>query len=68
MKQPDFPTNLVTYYNQHGNPDPSVNLTEAEIFALKPVFQREAERKPEQLEKTFYKSQGHSGQTYAPPQ
>lgn len=67
VKQPDFPSNIVTYYNQHGNPDPSVNLTEAEVHALRPVFQRELERKPEVIERTFYQPQPHQ-QTYAPPE
>jgi predicted DNA-binding transcriptional regulator AlpA len=27
-KQQDFPSNILTYYNQHGNPEPNYNLTE----------------------------------------
>src|SRR5438105_11160972 len=53
-KQPDFPSNILIYYNQHGNPDPNLNLTEAEVHALKPVFERESARKPEQMQQAYY--------------
>src|SRR5438270_6675914 len=45
---------MLIYYNQHGNPDPNLNLTEAEVHALKPVFERESARKPEQMQQAYY--------------
>lgn len=41
MRQPEFPSNLLLYCNQHGNPDPELNLTGAKAHALKPIFERE---------------------------
>lgn len=65
-KQEDFPSSILTYYNQHGNPEPNYNLTEAEVHALKLVFEREIARKPEQMQQAYYSNPAQ--QTFAPPE
>jgi hypothetical protein len=56
IKQEDFPSNLLIFYNQHGSNLPEHILKPAEVHALKPVYEREKERitsKLQQRSQTF---------------
>jgi hypothetical protein len=56
IKQEDFPSNLLIFYNQHGSNLPEHILKHAEVHALKPVYEREKERitaKLQQQSQTF---------------
>jgi hypothetical protein len=44
IKQEDFPSNLLIFYNQHGSNLPQHILKQAEVHALKPVYEREKAR------------------------
>jgi hypothetical protein len=44
IKQEDFPTNILAFYNQSGSQRPEHILTQTEVHALKPVYEREKER------------------------
>jgi hypothetical protein len=56
IKQEDFPNNMLIFYNQHGSNLPEHILKQAEVHALKPVYEREKERitaKLQQQSQTF---------------
>jgi hypothetical protein len=55
-RQDDFPSNLLTFYNQTGSVLPEHNLELAEVHALEPVYEREKQRitnKLQQQSQTF---------------
>jgi hypothetical protein len=41
VQQQDFPSNILIYYNQHGSNAPENILTEQEVQALRPVYDRD---------------------------
>src|SRR2546427_48491 len=51
IKQEDFPSNLLIFYNQHGSNLPQHILKHAEVHALKPVYEREKQRMTAKLQK-----------------
>jgi hypothetical protein len=69
LKQEDFPNNMLTFYNQHGSQLPEHIINEADIHALRPVYEREKARitnKIAQQSQTFMSNPNFATSTRPP--